>query len=377
MDMLMINRKKLVSNEQGFASIVIALTLIIVLSLLTIGFANLARREQKNALDKQLAVQANYAAETGINDAIKDIQTGAIYDNTATGGGTDASTTTCMSTSPPAPLSPLPSGALTANPMIDSVKAILYSCLLVDLKPSDLVYSNVGANDGRYTTFYTDQLVKDFTVHWGSYENRTTWVPTGTGFKPLSDWSTGGATPSPYPPVLQVSLTPLRFLDRSNLLKNTFSIYLYPSAGTTNHTLAYTTSNGANEGKIAEGGCDATIQTYPCSVTIQIPGIFATGPYLIRMVDYYDNSNIRITGTARVAGNPPIKFLDAQAQIDVTGKAKSDVKRLQVRTPIRSSYGLPNNAIEGEACKRFQTDPLTGTSPQLPPGYSGAACNLN
>src|SRR5580658_8830161 len=66
---MMHKRNKIATDEKGFASIVIALILIIVLALLTVAFAQLARREQADALDKQLAVQANYAAETGINDA--------------------------------------------------------------------------------------------------------------------------------------------------------------------------------------------------------------------------------------------------------------------------------------------------------------------
>src|SRR5665213_2637815 len=70
-------------NQQGFASIVIALILIIVLALLTVGFAQLARREQQTALDKQKAVQANYAAESGINAAYQDIVNNLI---TANGG---------------------------------------------------------------------------------------------------------------------------------------------------------------------------------------------------------------------------------------------------------------------------------------------------
>lgn len=180
-----------------------------------------------------------------------------------------------------------------------------------------------------------------------------------------------------YPPVLQASLTPLTALDRASLLKNTFSIYLYPSTGARS-SVPYTTSNGLAEGVVMQGNCNTlTDQTYPCSVKITGLGGFGTGPFLLRIVDYYDNSNIKITGNAAALGSPPIKFIDGQAQIDVTGKAKSVVKRLQVRTPIRASSGIPMNAIEGETCKRFQTDPITGTTPQLPTGYSGQACNLN
>ena len=57
-------------DQRGFAAIVVALVLILVLSLLTIGFAELMRHEQRSALDKQLSSQAYYAAESGVNDAV-------------------------------------------------------------------------------------------------------------------------------------------------------------------------------------------------------------------------------------------------------------------------------------------------------------------
>ena len=72
-------------DEHGFASIVIALILIIVLALFTIGFAQLARREQQTALDSQKATQAQYAAESGINNAYKDILSGKITKDNASG----------------------------------------------------------------------------------------------------------------------------------------------------------------------------------------------------------------------------------------------------------------------------------------------------
>ncbi len=64
------------SKQDGFASIVIAIIMVIVLSLITVGFAQLMRTEQRSALDKQLSSQAYYAAETGVNDAAKALNAG-------------------------------------------------------------------------------------------------------------------------------------------------------------------------------------------------------------------------------------------------------------------------------------------------------------
>src|SRR5882724_3022558 len=62
------------SPEAGFAALIIGIILVLILGLLTIGFAQLVRHEQSSALDKQLSSQAYYAAESGVNDAYHAIQ---------------------------------------------------------------------------------------------------------------------------------------------------------------------------------------------------------------------------------------------------------------------------------------------------------------
>ena len=63
----MITQSKNRLNEEGIVSIVVTLIIMIVLTLIVTGFAQLARREQREALDRQLSAQASYAAESGIN----------------------------------------------------------------------------------------------------------------------------------------------------------------------------------------------------------------------------------------------------------------------------------------------------------------------
>ncbi|MBP7834832.1 hypothetical protein KA025_01965 [Candidatus Saccharibacteria bacterium] len=58
-------------NQSGATAIMFAMFFIIVISLLTIGFATLVRKDQRAALDKTLSSQAEYAAESGVN-AVRD-----------------------------------------------------------------------------------------------------------------------------------------------------------------------------------------------------------------------------------------------------------------------------------------------------------------
>src|ERR1039458_10050844 len=88
---------KIKDDQSGFASIVIASVIILVLSLITVGFAQLMQREQRSALDRQLSSQAYYAAESGINDAVSAINSGF---NVAKSTCPEYNSTTVPSTDP-------------------------------------------------------------------------------------------------------------------------------------------------------------------------------------------------------------------------------------------------------------------------------------
>ena len=61
--------KRLKQSESGIVSLMMTLVIMLVISLIVIGIAQLSRREQRQALDNQLSTQAFYAAESGVNDA--------------------------------------------------------------------------------------------------------------------------------------------------------------------------------------------------------------------------------------------------------------------------------------------------------------------
>lgn len=311
-------------NQQGFASIAVALTLIIILGLLTTGFAQLARHEQQTALDKQLAVQAFDAAESGINDAVRAIEAHQVPSNT--------NPDNCYT---------LPGGA---SPTISAANTVSYSCVLIDMQPPSLEYSGVDPDEGRSVSFSTSNTLSELTVSWGSSSGRNAFR-SGFGFPPRGGWS--------FPAVLQFSITPLTALDRTSLINNTFNTYMYPMSGGAN-----TVNYGSAQGQVIAGACDtATSAKYPCSVTIT--GLSADR-YVVHLIDYYDSSNITISGED--ASGAAVDFINGQAQVDVTGKAKDVLKRLRVRIPLNQPGRLPDYAVESQDfCKRQQTEPSTTT----------------
>lgn len=360
-------KTKKITQEQGFASIVVALILLLVLSLLTVGFAELARHEQSNALSKQLSNQAYYAAETGVNDASKDIETGNITTS-------NTSTTQCM-TAPNAKnagTQQLPPAALSANSNIDATNGVDYTCLLVDLQPP-LLAKTLGKFEAWNTTFSTTSDLEKFTISWGSTDSNRTNFTTGasTEFASESQWTTDHR-----PPVLRVSFTPLDDLSADGIAANMFSIYLYPSDHGSN-TVSYSTDR-ADKGAIVPGQCNVHPNaTYPCSVTIKdIQHLVPNETYLLQIVDYYDTANI-VVGKAVDTTNKEVHFVDSQAVIDVTGRAKNVLKRIQVRKPLSGNQmDLPDILQAQSLCKRFDTYPKYFSA--SPPAAYGAttACNV-
>lgn len=366
-------------NEQGFASIVIALVLIIVLALLTVGFAQLARREQQNALDKQLATQANYAAETGYNDAYNDIKSGAINTN-------NASDTHCMNKVGSLP-SELPATALTAHPTINSNNGVSYTCLLVSINTTNLELGGTQPGTGKHATFGTSAPLSTITINWGSDDGHNAFPSSYSNvkFPILSKWNNGTTG---YPPIIQFSLTPTSSLDADALIANTFNTYLYPSSHAPDgSTLTLDANNnvdvtkGLNQMQVVDGSCSGS-GTYPCHVTLSGLGDQA---YVMHILDYYDTSNVLITGDDSSGG--PVTFT-GEPSIDVTGKAQGVLKRLQYRVFTNGGNEgaddnaiLPNGAIEAQnLCKRIKAAPPTGDFPlgsTYDPPAGGAGCDLS
>jgi Tfp pilus assembly protein PilX len=337
MSMLMANKQK---NERGFASFIIALTLVIVITLITVGFAQLARREQQNALNKQLAVQAYYAAESGIDDTVADIKAGKI--TTSNVGAADSCTPQ------------LQAGQTARTKSLDSHLDVSYSCVSVDLSPTKLAYTNVADGSFRSVTFASaTSPVASLTVSWSSSPNPK-------------------AATSPAVPV-SGSLKQATALADAD-----FTVYGYPVTGSgspVDYTTSIDTSASSREGTIVPAQCDAT--TLQCSLTITGPNLAsipAGATFLLHLTDHYDTSNISVSGLD--TGGQAIKFTGAQAVVDATGRVRNVLKRIQVHVPLNSNV-LPNYAIEAaNVCKRIQTYPGSDTFADTSPPSSGA-CTLN
>ncbi len=357
MHMLQINKNpvvgKLAGNQQGFASMVIGLVLILVLALMTVGFAQLARHEQQQALSHQLSTAAYYAAESGINDAVKSIQNGITNPagpSVITEATTGVDSNTCLT-----------GGGLGLNSALGSSAGVdfTYSCVMVSFKNDNLLYNPAATDSGHSTLTHTNGQIKKLTITWSSKDGKTT--PRGDGkFAAKSVWTS--------PAVIQFSITPISAYNRQSLINNTYTAFLYPGNGPGTSASG---SYGSNGQLVQASTCNTT-----CTSTIDmtgspIPAADANGsPYLVHIIDLYDDSKaITISGTDN-AGKA-LTFT-GQPSVDVTGKAKNVLKRLRVRVSLDSNSAFNYALVAQDICKRIVTQPNITTFDIIPGAPSGA-----
>ena len=345
-------------DDRGFAALAIAIVLVLVLGLLTVGFAELMQKEQRSALDKHLNSQAYYAAETGVNDAAKAII-----------AGYPKAKTNCQPLTGADAL--LPGGNNLTRNAVGSDPNIAYTCLLINPTPDDLQYKAIPLNKSRAVLLTAvkgsdpaaQTTIKDLTITWVDTAREASARPgPDRNFKKSADWDFMG--------VLRVSLTPLTSnLSRESLQKSTYIAYLYPNAGgsASPNTDTYNSrtigDNGQQAGAIVDGNCrpinPGDTEAKRCSVKITDIG---QSNILLDMYSIYRENEVVITGVDD-DGNR-VKFKNAQTVIDVTGKAQDVLKRIQTRISNRNVYDYPDNGLEtgGNICKQLQVLPSSATS---------------
>ena len=330
--MSIINKKEL--NPRGFASIVVALILVVVLSLITVGFVQLSRREQQNALNQQLATQASYAAESTINKVVSTLNKLP---------STVSSNTDCSSTA--------------FKDAIPDSTDIKITCVLINKTPTTSQYGGVAANNGKVMKFKTDgKDVDSIDFSWGSstIANNANFL---TGIPATNPAAAGWNRPA----VMQLSITPLGVnkYNRIQMLTNTYNVFLYPSNGSGNITADILT----NSSKVAAKCAAAPNTNDTCKLKITTAGTFlAASEYVVHFISLYDTSDVKISanGTSVGGTSQQLQLQNSQAEIDVTARAQDVVKRIKVRVPINAaaSSSVPDYALQANnICKRMKTSP--------------------
>lgn len=339
-------------DQNGFASLVIALIMVIVLGLTTVGFAELMRKEERNALDKQLSSQAYYAAESGINDAARALNAGFNEKKTKC----DPMTPADIASLGDAAAKAAATAYLADNRLRDS-SDLAYTCLTINPAPETYEWNQVNTDQSKVVTMtgvnpddgVTITPIGTLEVSWQDASNNSPAVPgSSTDFEKGADW--------PYIGVLRVGLTPLASggIRRESLINDTYTSYLYPNASSAPIASDSAASTGTASGNIVRGNCNDARQPLRCSVRITN---LTQANYLMTLRSVYKGSRVSVRAFA--FDGSQLALRNGQTVVDATGKAQDVLRRVQVRIPSKSTYDHPDAGIQSMSgiCKQLNLIP--------------------
>lgn len=338
------------NSQSGMVAIMVTLILMIVISLLVLGFAQVSRHEQRNSLDNQLSTQAYYAAESGVNDAAS-----AIRQKLATNSPVPARKV-CGDNS---------NYDFSTSSQLSS--GVSYSCVLIDPAPPTLNYS-VGS-DGAVIPLISGsgQPFRTVTISWtpiaqpdGSFPaNPLSGCLASAGKLPPVSGS--GAWSCKYP-MLRTEIVPTAILSRSSLLNNSKVNFFEPV------TSGAGTASAAQGGKVIGARCVAGARP-TCQVVMSG---FSGAQYYMRLGALYGSTNVTISATDAAGA---VGLEGAQADIDSTGSAQGVLRRVVVAVDLNdaNSTRLPSAALtSGDSiCKRFAVANGFFSVDQAIPGGNG------
>lgn len=334
-------------NEQGLVSIMVTMFIMVVITIVVLAFAQVARREQRQALDRQLSTQAFYAAESGVNAAIAELRkpANANMDKQDCAEGT---------------------GALS-NYVIDSERNIHIACVLIDSTPGSLVFdrvissqSTVFSISGAKNDSGVDRNINSIEFSWqgtSGADDVSGCPPSSIELVKESEWDGrgGGEAGLCDPGLLRVDIVPVNgsTVSRDSLLNSVMTVFLYPQSGAGDGEVVY---DPTDSGAIARVSCNNPTP-FKCSVTIGRGSLNAEQLY-VRMRSIYKDSSVTVRAFNAADGSTPLLLGGAQKLIDSTGRAGDVLRRIAVRVPISRSTDpstIPDFALQSAEtiCKKF------------------------
>lgn len=368
------SKNQLIKQQSGLISVTVTIVIMIIVTLIVSSFSLIVRREQSRTLNNQLNTQALSAAEAGIKDAQS-----ALYDGVI---GSDI--TECTG-----PNSFIEKTNGYNKDVSDSAQ---YSCVLINQHSLPDFQKVVSVENGTLVVpIDTASSIDNLRISWEGKDSADNYSSVPSDFKLPQNLNA---------PLLRVVLfkgfdgTPLT---REQMSDSAQTMFLYPKAnpGTSAGSVTYSTGSDQTrdlQGAFVSGECDSSKgntvidskpAVYDCNV--DITGLSGQKYFLV-VRPLYKEASFNVTA---FNGAAPVNLLDAQAEIDATGKASDVLKRIRVRIPTKTTlyyqdiYGhgglIPDSVIATTKtlCKMWRVGTTTANSecgttlPPLPPGGGG------
>jgi hypothetical protein len=358
-------RQTLHQAQQGLVSIIVTMMFISIITAITISILLIMRREQRQALDRQLSMQAFYAAESGINDTVAKLKS-----NTPPPEIKDCKDTNKIS-----------SGDLSGDGVLK------YTCVLLDKSPNSLEYSAIDTGASTVVPIDGGSIgIKKLKISWNDADGGNTFVPTPPATneshllpQDLANVANLGETANLNTPtgtgILRATLMPIKTpIVRSELISAAKTYFLYPKGSGPSDGRVQ--PGGESNPRFVDGDCNVVNQPKYCNVILD--NLLATGTnrFYLRLRSIYRRSAVTITAYDAFGNVVPLQ--GAQAVVDATGKANDVLRRIQVRVPIKTNYTYPEFALatSDSICKLLAVwsggaDSVLNQMPDEAPGPAG------
>lgn len=370
---------RLRANQDGLASIIIVTVIITLLAIIAAGFAQVMDKEYHQAVDRELASQAGYAAESAMNDARNYV---VLKGGNVDTGGQCLDLSQSPFNQPPF----LPNGSLSAfyaNPANPSAQdnQIKYTCVIISTHVPDIT-ATIPKGQSKIIKVVPDggATISNMYLSW----NNTPGHADGSlGNLPNANLGAncGGICHGDLPQESSVSgktgmlrATIFPAINGANTdtaaTNNSMTTFLYPNFSGSMLGMQYSSfANGrASYEGTQPGNCSTTygnpstsplpykLDAHDCN--IKITSVPSTAPFLgfyyVRLTALYQD--LSVTLQVSDAANNNIKIVNSQADIDVTGEGNNTLKRLRARMSLNPDYPLPNYTLQSmdAICKRLR-----------------------
>jgi len=323
-------QKKL--DQSGSAAILFTMFIIVIVSLIAIGFGFLVRTDQRATLDKTLSNQAQYAAESAINK----ISLGL----TASPSTIPATNATCNGGIPSQTPGGFPSG-------------VSITCLTWSNTPDYLMQGNLDTNPWVTPIQPTSAVINSFVITW----QPSVATDSATYASPITNLQLAAA----HIPVLKIVVG-------DSTMSGASVAYLIPSN-------VQTGDMSGLSGNFIYASCSGSPLT--CTATIsKFPGApinAGSSGYVSINALGSPADNVIVKGFSGASGNGnQANFVGSQVIIDATARAQDVTKRLQASVSLVPSSWRPSFALSGNVlCKNFEVD---GVGNDQPGPASSNAC---
>src|SRR5581483_3906128 len=270
-------KQRMQTNQKGLASIIVVSVLVVVISLISIGFSRLMNRELSRSVEDQKAQAAFYAAESGINEVIKNLKKGF-----------NQNLTNCNNQL---------RNKLNSSTGLSGDKNTEYTCVLLNNNPNSLGY-DLGDNQTKVIKISTSAPLTSLMIDWRSNPSGKSSIPaSGTSLYDEKTWSAAN-----YIPMLKAVLYPLP--DNGSLANaqaNSRTYFLYPGGGSSSTTTDYNSKRDFLQ-KVNCASPNLSSLSYPsptsghCAIVIQnLPNQSDAGAFsYLALTPIYEPAHVEI-----------------------------------------------------------------------------------